>query len=173
MKFTKRFIILAVITTAAMIWGGVRNSSCESGALSLPLAFFTSIFGFSSEKVVESNAPVAVEHSVVYSNAVYASTKGVTVDAVVTFIELGSVNCIPCKMMQPIMRQVEQKYGGKVKILFYDVWTPSGRPYAQKYGIQAIPTQVFLDRNGKEYFRHIGYFPFEEVEQILKKGGVR
>ena len=173
MKFAKKLIILVIIAAAAMIWGGVQNSCCESGALPLPLAFFTSIFGFSSEKVVESRTPAAVEHSVVYSNAVYAATKAVAAGTVVTFIELGSVNCIPCKMMQPVMRQVEQKYGGQVKILFYDVWTSAGRPYAEKYGIQAIPTQVFLDRNGKEYFRHIGYFPFEEVEQVLKKGGVR
>jgi thioredoxin 1 len=102
-----------------------------------------------------------------------AASNAVAADSVVTFIELGSVNCIPCRMMQPVMRQVEQKYGGRVKVIFYDIWTPVGRPFAQKYSVKAIPTQVFLDRNGKEYFRHIGYFPFENVEQVLKKGGVR
>jgi thiol-disulfide isomerase/thioredoxin len=30
----------------------------------------------------------------------------------VTFIELGSVNCIPCKQMQPVMKSIEEKYGG-------------------------------------------------------------
>jgi thioredoxin 1 len=172
MKFTKRFIILAVIAIAAMFWGGARNFCSESGGLPLPLAFFTGILGLGGEKE-SAGASAADVNSAVLGHAAFAATKSIAADAVVTFIELGSVNCIPCKMMQPIMRQVEQKYGGKVKILFYDVWTPSGRPYAQKYGIQAIPTQVFLDRNGKEYFRHIGYFPFVEVEQILKKGGVR
>ncbi len=91
----------------------------------------------------------------------------------VTFVELGSVDCIPCRMMQPVMKQVEQKYGSQVKIVFYDVRTGKGQPYAYKYGIRVIPTQVFLDRNGKEFFRHIGYFPFEELEKVLKKGGVR
>ena len=42
---------------------------------------------------------------------------------IVTFIELGSVNCIPCKMMQPVMKNVEKKYGSQVKVIFYDVWT--------------------------------------------------
>jgi len=87
----------------------------------------------------------------------------------VTFIELGSVNCIPCKMMQPIMKKVEEKYKGQVKVVFYDVWTKFGEPFGQMYGIRAIPTQVFLDSNGKEYYRHQGYFPFEELEQILKQ----
>jgi thioredoxin 1 len=173
MKFAKKLIILVIIAAAAMIWGGVRNSCCESGVLPLPLAFIGGILGWGGEKAAETSTHVMGENSAVYNNAVYAATKGVAQGVMVTFIELGSVNCIPCKMMQPVMRQVEQKYGGQVKILFYDVWTSAGRPYAQKYGIQAIPTQVFLDRNGKEYFRHIGYFPFEEVEQVLKKGGVR
>ncbi|MBN1533172.1 MAG: thioredoxin family protein [Spirochaetes bacterium] len=92
---------------------------------------------------------------------------------IVTLVELGSVNCIPCRMMQPVMRRVEQKYGSQVKVVFHDVWTPHGNTYARRYGIQGIPTQVFLDKYGKEYFRHAGFFPFEEVYKVLRKGGVR
>lgn len=90
----------------------------------------------------------------------------------VTFVELGSVRCIPCKMMQPIMQEIEEKYSDEVKVIFYDVWTQEGRPYAEKYGIRAIPTQVFLDENGKEFFRHVGFFPREELFEVLKKKGV-
>ena len=91
----------------------------------------------------------------------------------VIFIELGSVRCIPCQQMQPIMKSIEQKYGTQVKVVFYDVWTEAGAPYAQKYGIQAIPTQVFLDENGKEYFRHVGFFPEEELVKVLYQKGVK
>jgi thioredoxin 1 len=91
----------------------------------------------------------------------------------VTFIELGSLRCIPCKMMQPIMKSIEQKYSKQVKVVFYDVWTEAGAPFGQKYGIQAIPTQVFLDENGKEYFRHVGFFPEEELIKILYQKGVK
>jgi len=91
----------------------------------------------------------------------------------VTFIELGSVNCVPCKMMQPVMKQVEEKYKDQVNVVFYDVWTDSGAPMGEKYRIRVIPTQVFLDNNGVEYFRHEGFFPFEELEKILKQKGVK
>lgn len=91
----------------------------------------------------------------------------------VTFIELGSVRCIPCKMMQPVMKSVEEKYGSQVKVVFYDVWIEAGAPYGQKYGITAIPTQVFLDKEGKEYFRHEGFFPEEELIKVLKQKGVK
>ncbi len=92
--------------------------------------------------------------------------------AKITFIELGSVNCIPCKKMQPVMKAIEQKYGEKVKVVFYDVWTPEQKPFGRKYGVRLIPTQVFLDENGKEFFRHEGFFPEEEIHKIFKERGV-
>ena len=91
----------------------------------------------------------------------------------VTFVELGSVNCIPCKQMQPVMEAVEDKYGDQLRVVFYDVWTQEGRPYADQYEIQVIPTQVFLDENGKEFFRHQGLFPEEEIIELLKTKGVK
>ena len=91
----------------------------------------------------------------------------------VTFIELGSVKCIPCQKMQVVMKSIETKYSDQVKVVFYDVWTPEGKPFADQYNIQLIPTQVFLDNNGQEYFRHEGYFPEEDVVKVLNEKGVR
>jgi thioredoxin 1 len=90
----------------------------------------------------------------------------------VTFIELGSVRCIPCKKMQPIMEEIKKEYRDQVKVVFYDVWTPEGKPYAYKFNIRLIPTQVFLDKDGNEYFRHVGFFPKEELVKVLKQKGV-
>jgi len=90
-----------------------------------------------------------------------------------TFIELGSVRCIPCQQMQPVMKSIEEKYGKQVKVLFYDVWTEAGAPYAKQYNIEAIPTQVFLDETGKEYFRHVGFFPEAELVKVLQQKGVK
>ena len=91
----------------------------------------------------------------------------------VTFIELGSVRCIPCQQMQPVMKSIEAKYGKEVKVDFHDVWTDAGKPYGVKYGIEAIPTQVFLDETGKEFFRHVGYFPEEELVKVLQQKGIK
>lgn len=91
----------------------------------------------------------------------------------VTFVELGSVNCIPCKQMQPIMKSVEEKYGEQVKVVFYDVWKSDQKKYAQQYGIKLIPTQVFLDENGKEFFRHEGFYPEAEIDKLLQGKGLK
>lgn len=91
---------------------------------------------------------------------------------IVTFIELGSVRCIPCQKMQPVMKAVEEKYGDQVKVIFYDVWTPKGKEDAKQFEFDGIPTQIFLDKNGKEYSRHVGFFPEDELVKVLKQQGV-
>jgi len=91
----------------------------------------------------------------------------------VTFIELGSVRCIPCQQMQSVMKSIEKKYANQVKVVFHDVWTPEGKPFGKQYGVEAIPTQVFLDENGKEFSRHVGFFPEEELIKVLQSKGVK
>jgi len=91
----------------------------------------------------------------------------------VTFIELGSVRCIPCKQMQPVMKAIEKNYGEQVKVVFYDVWTSEQKPFAAKYGIKLIPTQVFLDEKGKEFFRHEGFYPEKEIDKLLQGKGLK
>ena len=91
----------------------------------------------------------------------------------VTFVELGSVNCIPCKQMQPIMKSIEEKYGEQVKVIFYDVWKEDQKKYAEQYGIMLIPTQVFLDANGKEFHRHEGFYPEADIDKIFQGRGLK
>jgi len=91
----------------------------------------------------------------------------------VTFVELGSVNCIPCKKMQPVMNNIEGKYGDQIKVVFHDVWKEDQKHYAEKYGIKLIPTQVFLDENGKEFFRHEGFYPEKEIDKLLAARGLK
>ena len=107
------------------------------------------------------------------SSAQVPSKENNSVKYKVTFIELGSVRCIPCQKMQIVMKSIEKKYGNQVRIVFHDVWTPEGKPFGRQYGIEAIPTQVFLDENGKEFSRHVGFFPEDELIKVLKSKGVK
>ncbi len=88
-----------------------------------------------------------------------------------TFIELGADRCIPCKQMQPIMKDIATTFADRVQVVFYDVWKDP-EP-ARKYKIQLIPTQVFVDQKGNEIARHVGLFPKEEILDLLKKHGVQ
>jgi len=138
-----------------------------------PVLLFGSIFGCGESKQQEAlvTSVKADQYGSIGDNTPDKSI-GKT-ELKVTFVEIGSVNCIPCKMMQPIMRAVEEEYKGQVKVVFYDVWTPEGRPFGEIYRIRVIPTQVFLDRDGREYYRHEGFFPKEELVKVLKMRGVQ
>lgn len=90
----------------------------------------------------------------------------------VTFIELGSVKCVPCKKMQPVMASIEQKYAQDLAIVFYDIWQEDQKHFAQEYNVRLIPTQVFLDSNGVEIMRHEGFFPEDQIEDFLATLGL-
>ncbi|MDD3803384.1 MAG: thioredoxin family protein [bacterium] len=85
----------------------------------------------------------------------------------VYFLELGSDGCTPCQMMRPVMEKVTENYKGRVEVIFYDVNTVQGGSKAQEYGIRVIPTQIFLDSQKKEIFRHEGYYPYENIKSLL------
>lgn len=105
-------------------------------------------------------------------NVVAAQPKRTDTAPKVTFIELGSVNCIPCRKMQPVMKAIEERYAGSVRVVFYDVWTDAQKHFARTYGVRLIPTQVFLDEHGKEFFRHEGFFAEADIRALLKRHGV-
>ncbi|MFH1152420.1 MAG: thioredoxin family protein [Pseudomonadota bacterium] len=92
------------------------------------------------------------------------------VKGMVTMIDLGATKCIPCKMMAPIMAKMEKLYTGKAAIVFIDVW--ENKSQAKRFGIQAIPTQVFFDESGKEVYRHVGFLAEEAIREKLKALGV-
>ena len=99
-----------------------------------------------------------------------AAAHSQSVDAKVTFVELGSDQCIPCKEMRPVMDGVQKAFGDQVEIVFYDVWEDPAP--ANEYGIQMIPTQVFLDDKGAEFHRHTGFYPQEDIEALLEERGL-
>jgi thioredoxin 1 len=85
-------------------------------------------------------------------------------------LELGSVGCIPCEQMKPVMEKLRASYKGRLAVIFVDVRKDGNT--ARQFGAYVIPTQVFLDKNGKEFHRHIGFYGYEEIVPVLKKAGL-
>ena len=94
----------------------------------------------------------------------------IPVKGMVTMVDLGANECIPCKMMVPVMEKVKKKYQRKAAIVFIDVW--KNKEPAKRFGIRAIPTQIFFDKEGKEVHRHEGFMGEAEIDRIFKKMGV-
>ncbi|VFQ43274.1 thioredoxin family protein [Desulfoluna butyratoxydans] len=89
----------------------------------------------------------------------------------VTMLDLGAHKCVPCKMMAPILDELQKEYEGKAAIVFIDVW--KNKDVAKKYGIRAIPTQIFYDKSGNEVKRHVGFMDKKSIEAELKSLGVQ
>ena len=88
-----------------------------------------------------------------------------------SLVDFGATGCRPCDMLAPILEALKEKYAGKLNVLFIHI--VQEQILATRYGIQTIPAQVFFDKNGKEVFRHIGFFPQDEIEKKLAELGLK
>lgn len=68
--------------------------------------------------------------------------------------------CQPCKMMHPILKQVKDVLGDRIRIIKIDVDTHS--VLSQKYQIQSVPT-LMLFRNGEVLWRTSGVMQKAEL----------
>ncbi len=95
----------------------------------------------------------------------------IPVKGMVTMVDLGAHECIPCKMMEPVLNEVRKEYEGRAAVIFIDVW--KDRQAAPKFGVRVIPTQIFYDKEGREVFRHEGFLDKKSIVHVLTKLGVQ
>ena len=85
-------------------------------------------------------------------------------------LDLGANKCIPCKAMAPILEELKKEFVGKLNVEFIDVWQHEDA--GKQYGVEMIPTQIFYSADGKEMFRHTGFFGREDILAKWKELGV-
>lgn len=85
-------------------------------------------------------------------------------------VDLGASKCVPCKMMAPILEEIRKEYDGRLAVEFIDVWKNPGA--GREYGVRMIPTQIFYGADGKESFRHEGFFGKEDILAKWRELGV-
>ena len=101
---------------------------------------------------------------------IFAAPVTVPVKGMVTLVDLGAKTCIPCKMMAPILAKLERQYAGKAAVIFLDV--QQYPELIKRFGISAIPTQIFFDKDGKGVLRHRGFMSEEAIVKQFKDMGV-
>jgi len=146
----------------------------------LPLVMFVLLFGLIIigfalkenmnnylSKMMKAQAGIEIIKSgSAYVNSTFNYTKN-GLSYQVTFLEFGA-NCPACKRMESVMEEIRTKYPQTVNVVFLNVLKPENQILMKFFGIAAIPTQVLLDKDGKEYFRHSGYFSAEDLGKELK-----
>ena len=112
-------------------------------------------------------APASKEAQPLSDGTVRAEVKPL---ALPLLLDLGSAQCIPCKMMKPTLDDFMANYADRFETRFIDV--NLDLESAQKYGIRVIPTQIFFGPEGNELFRHEGYLSKEDILAKWKELGV-
>ena len=74
--------------------------------------------------------------------------------------------CGPCKMIAPILDELAGKYGGKIYI--YKVNIEQEMELAEAFGIQSIPSLLFIPLNGQPTMFQ-GAMSKEEMKQKIEK----
>jgi thiol-disulfide isomerase/thioredoxin len=87
-----------------------------------------------------------------------------------SLVDFGADGCRPCDMMAPILKDLRDKYAGKMNVEFIHV--REKQVLAARYGIQSIPVQILFDKTGKEVWRHTGFVPQPEIEKQLARLGL-
>ena len=72
--------------------------------------------------------------------------------------------CGPCRMLAPVIEDLDKKYEGKAIIGKVNV--DEEQELAIRYGVMSIPTVVFL-KNGKEIDRKVGVMPPAAFAQVI------
>ena len=153
--------------------GGGKSCGCSGGQSKwIWMILALAILGvLTMARIAQNGKKPEAPASAISPHAVDASSRpaGPT-EALPRLLDFGATQCIPCKMMAPILEDLKKTYVGKLDVQFIDVWE---NPEAGKeYGINMIPTQIFYDATGKELFRHEGFFGREDILAKWKEFGV-
>ncbi len=74
--------------------------------------------------------------------------------------------CGPCKMVAPIIEELSKEYEGKV--LFYKINTDEEQELAALFGIQSIPSLLFVPKEGQPQMA-VGALPKDSMKQAIKE----
>jgi len=85
-------------------------------------------------------------------------------------IDFGDGTSATCKMMNVILENLAGEYNGRLIIQLID--TSENKTKAEQYGIRTIPTQIFLNAEGNELFRHEGFISKADIVKKWAKLGI-
>ncbi len=70
--------------------------------------------------------------------------------------------------MAPVVDRLQKKYSGRVNFRILNTNYDSTSEEAQKYGIQYVPTFIFLDKSGNQVDKVVGGLSEEELQKKIE-----
>jgi thioredoxin-like negative regulator of GroEL len=86
-------------------------------------------------------------------------------------LDFGRGQCIPCKAMAPVLKELSEEYKDRVIIKIIEIDQEPNLTRANR--IRLIPTQIFFDAKNQEIYRHEGFMGKEQIKTMFQKMGVQ
>lgn len=83
-----------------------------------------------------------------------------------TVVDFWAPWCGPCKMMEPAMAKLEERFGKEIKFVKLNV--DGNQEIAQQYKVMSVPSLV-LFRNGEAKEKVTGYYPEEKLAHYFSR----
>lgn len=155
--------------------GTDRKTSTKILVLSLAI-----LVGIFIVQLYRKNSTPAIPKKLIYTKPIYDVSVIGAADSIdllynytknkqsyeITLLEFGA-NCYACKMMEPVMEEIKQKYKGRVHVVFYNITKKQASKYANYFNVDLIPCQILLDKEGNEFYRHTDTISVEKLEEIF------
>ncbi|MBR1671902.1 MAG: thioredoxin family protein [Fretibacterium sp.] len=84
---------------------------------------------------------------------------------------LSTTTCPACAMMEPVLKDLADKYKGKVAT--EHVYLEDHPDVAKQYNVRYVPTLIFIDEKGNEVAQEVGYRSLDEVLAVFAQSGVK
>ncbi len=86
-------------------------------------------------------------------------------DEVPVLVDFFATWCGPCQTMMPVLEQLKQELGDKVKIIKVDV--DKNQPLATKFNVRGVPAFLIF-KNGKQIWRGAGVQPLADLKHRIQ-----
>jgi len=93
-----------------------------------------------------------------------AFEKSVLQSPIPVLVDFWAPWCMPCRMVAPSLEKLAQEYAGR--LLIAKVNTEEDQEWAMHYGVQGIPTMLFI-KDGQVIHQQIGALPYPYLKQIV------
>lgn len=128
------------------------------------------VLGACSRSDDRAQAPADAPTASALAPAPTTVSSNFTTRTVARLINLGADKCLPCRQMVPVRNALSAEYPETLAVSFIDVWAE--RKAGSQHKVRVIPTQIIQDAEGRELFRHEGYWPKEAILHKMTELGL-